>query len=124
MIFKKRKSNQNRTKPSGRKRKRFVSIALLWSLLFGKPRLSFSRSSSPNFDDQGVHERVISNREFNSLEENDRQVILAKAGDNPVTPPTIGSAPSNFPVTPPSSGRPSRPVSVVNPSRTTPKVVD
>jgi len=86
--------------------------------------LSFSRSSSPNFDDQGVHERVISNQEFNSLEENNRQVILAKAEGYPVTPPTRGPAPSNFPVTPFSVGRPSRPVSGVNPSRTTSKVVD
>jgi len=66
--------------------------------LFGKPRLSFSRSSSPNFDNQVVQERVIEEREFNSLEENDRQVILAKAeGSNPVTPPTRGSGPTNFP---------------------------
>ena len=96
MIFKKRKGNQNKIKPLGRKRKVFISIALLWSLLFGKPRLSFSRSSSPNFDNQEVHERVISNREFNSLEENDRQVILAKAEGNPVTPPTIGPRPVIF----------------------------
>jgi len=45
---------------------------------------------------------------INSFENNDRQVILAKADGNPVTPPT-NLGPSNFP-TPPSGGRPSRPV--------------
>ena len=65
-------------------------------------------------------ERVISNREFNSLGENDRQVLLVKAEGNPVTPPTRGSGPSNFPV----GGRPSRPVSGMNPYRIPPKVVD
>jgi len=70
------------------------------------------------------NKRVIDDREFNSFEENDRQVILAKAeGGNRVTPPTGGSGPSNFP-TPPSGGRPSRPVPGVNPYRTAPKVVD
>jgi putative component of toxin-antitoxin plasmid stabilization module len=71
-------------------------------------------------------ERVIPNREFNSLDENDPQVILAKAeGGNPVTPPTRGSGPSNFP-TPPSGGRSSRPATGINPYsyRTPPKVVD
>lgn len=91
--------------------------------MFGKPRLSFSRSSSSNFDNQVV-QRVIEEREFNSLEENDQQVILAKAeGSNPVTPPTRGSGPTNFP-TPLSGGRPSRTVSGVNPYRTLPKLVD
>jgi len=95
------------------------------SLLFGKPQLSFSRSSSPNFGNQAVHERVIDEREFNSFEENDRQVILAKnEGGNPVTPPTRGSGPSNFPVSPPSGGQPSRSVKDVNSSRIPPKVVD
>ena len=54
MIFKKRKGRQNKIKPSGRKRKVLTTIALILSLLFGKPRLSFSRSSSPNFDNQVV----------------------------------------------------------------------
>jgi len=59
------------------------------SLLFGKPRLSSSRSSNPNFGNQEIHERVINDLEFNLLDENDRQVISAKAeGGNPATPPT------------------------------------
>jgi len=123
MIFKKRKGNFNKIKPPDKKRKIFITTVLLLSLLFGKPRLSFSRSSSPNFCNQEVHERVIDDREFNSFEENDRQVILAKAEGSPVTPPIRGSGPSNFP-TPPSGGRPSRSVPGLNPYRVAPKVVD
>ena len=63
-------------------------------------------------------ERVLSNEEFNLLDE---QVILVKAEGNPGTPPNRGSGPSNFPVSPPSGGRPSRPVYGY---RTPPKVVD
>ena len=40
--------------------------------------MSFYRSSSPNFDNLVVQERIIDDREFNSLEEDDQQVILAK----------------------------------------------
>jgi hypothetical protein len=97
-MFKKRKDSQN--KVTGRKRKIFATIALLLSSLFAKPRLSFSQPSSPNFSNQEVSERLIDDREFYSLEENDRQVILAKAEGNPITPPT-NRGPSNFP-TPPS----------------------
>jgi hypothetical protein len=67
MIFKKRKGRQNKIKSSGRKRKVLTAIALILSLLFGKPRLSFSRSSSSNFDNKVVQERVLEEREFNSL---------------------------------------------------------
>jgi hypothetical protein len=76
-------------------------------------------------NNQVVHERVIGDREFNSLEDNDRHVILAKTGDSaPSGPTSTGRGqPSNFP-TPPSGGRPSRSVSGVNPYRTAPKVVD
>jgi len=110
MIFKKRKGNQNKIKPPGRKRKIFTTIALSMSLLFGKARLSSSQSSSPNFGNQEVH-----------------QVILAKGEGNPITLPT-NRGPSNFP-TPPSGGRPSqpsRPATGTNPYiyRTPPKVVD
>jgi hypothetical protein len=122
MIFKKRKGNQNKIKPPGRKRKIITTIALSLTLLFGKARLSSSQPSSPNFGNQEVHERVIDNREFNLLEDNDQQVIFAKGEGNPITPPT-NRGPSNFP-TPPSGGRPSRPVSGLNPYRTAPKVVD
>jgi len=67
MVFKKRKGRQNKIKSSVRKRKVLTAIALILSLLFGKPRLSFSRSSSSNLDNQVVQERVI--------EERDMQVI-------------------------------------------------
>ena len=59
-------------------------------------------------------------REFNLLEENHQQVVLAKSEGNPVTPPT-NRGPSNFP-TPPAGGRPSRPVYIPK-YRTAPKVV-
>lgn len=65
-----------------------------------------------------------SNEEFHLLDQDDKQVILAKAeGSNPVTPPTTRSGPSNFP-TPPSGGQPSPPVSSLNPFRTAPRIVD
>jgi hypothetical protein len=118
-MFKKRKNNQN--KVTGRKRKIFATITLSLSLLFAKSRLSFSQSSSPNFSNQEVSERLIDDRESYSLEENDRQVILAKAEGNPITPPT-NRGPSNFP-TPSWGGRPSRPVYVPKP-RIAPKIVD
>jgi hypothetical protein len=118
-MFKKRKDNQN--KVTGRKRKIFATIALSLSFTFAKPRLSFSQSSSPNFSNQEVSERLIDDREFYSLEENDRQVILAKAEGNPITPPT-NRGPSNFP-TPPSGGRLGRPVYVPK-HRIAPKIVD
>jgi hypothetical protein len=118
-MFKKRKNNQN--KVTGRKRKIFATITLSLSLLFAKSRLSFSQSSSPNFSNQEVSERLIDDRESYSLEENDRQVILVKAEGNPITPPT-NRGPSNFP-TPSWGGRPSRPVYVPKP-RIAPKIVD
>ena len=77
-IFKKRKDNQNKIKPRGRKRKIFATIALALNFLFGKSRLSSSQSPSPNFGNQEVHQRLNDNREFNLVEGNDQQVILAK----------------------------------------------
>ena len=121
MLFKKRKGNQNKIKPPGRKRKIITTIALSLSLLFGKARLSSSQSPSSNFYNQTIHERGINDREVNSFEDNHRQVILAKAEGNPVTPPT-NRGPSNFP-TPPSGGRPSQPVYVPK-YRTAPKIVN
>lgn len=115
-MFKKRKDNQN--KLTGRKRKIFATIPLSLSLLFVKPRLSFSQLSSPNFSNQEVSERLIDDRKFYSLEENDRQVILAKAEGNPITLP-INRGPSNFPI-PPSVGRPV----YVPKHRIAPKIVD
>lgn len=56
---------------------------------------------------------LLSNQEFNSLDDKNLQVILAKSKVNPIVLP---SGPSNFP-TPLSGGRPSRPVTTpyVNP---------
>jgi hypothetical protein len=73
-------------------------------------------------NNQVYHERLLSEQEFNSFEDNDRQVILAKTGDSaPSVPTSTGRGqPSNFP-TPPSAGRPSRPVPGVNPYRVAPK---
>ncbi len=118
-IFKKYRNNKNKIKPKGRKRKIFATIVLALSLLFGKSRLSSSQSPSSNFDNQTIQERVINDRDV--IEDNDQQVILAKAEGNPVTPPT-NRGPSNFP-TPPSGSRPSRPVYLPK-YRTAPKVVD
>ena len=121
MLFKKRKGNPNKIKPRGRKRKIVTTIILSCSLLFGKARLSSCQSPNSNFDNQTIHERVINDRDVNSFEDNDRQVILAKAEGNPVTLPT-NRGPSNFP-TSPSGGRPSPPVYVPK-HRTVPKVVN
>jgi len=76
-------------------------------------------------NNQVYHERLLSEQEFNSFEDNDRQVILAKTGDSaPSVPTSPGRGqPTNFP-TPPSGGRPSRNVPGVNPYRVPPKVVD
>lgn len=89
--------------------------------------MSSSQSSNPNFGNQEVHQRLIDDREFNLLEENNQQVILAKGNGNITTSPTNRGL-SSFP-TPPSGGRPSqpsRPATGRNPFiyRTTPKVVD
>jgi len=65
-IFKKQKYGRNKTKPRRRKRTIFATIALALSLRFGN---------------KAVQERIIDDQEFCSLEDNDRQVILAKTGD-------------------------------------------
>ena len=124
MFLKKREINQNKIRHAGRKRKIIATIALSLSLLFGKARLSSSQSSSPNFDNKVVQERIIDDQEFCSVEENDQQVILVKTGDSaPSVPTSTGRGqPSKFP-TPPWGGRPSRNVPGVNPYRTAPKVV-
>ena len=83
--------------------------------------MSPSQSPSSNFDNQEVHQRLIDDREFKVIEDNDQQVILTKAEGNPVTPPT-NRGPSSFP-TPPSGGRPSRSVYVPK-YRIAPKLVD
>ena len=123
MSLKKRETNQNKIRHPGRKRKIIATIALSLSLLFGKTRLSSSQSSSPNFDNKVVQERVIYDQWFCSLEDNDQQVILVKADySSPSVPTSHGTGqPSNFP-TPLAGGRPSRPVHVPK-YRRAPKVV-
>lgn len=124
MIFKKLKRNQNKIKPRGRKRKIFGSIILSFILLFGKPRWSSSQSSSPHFDfDNQVYQgRLLSDQEFNSFENNDRQVILVKTGDSaPSVPTSPGRGqPNSFPSG--STGR--RRTPHVNPYRIPPRVVN
>ena len=65
---------------------------------------------------QEVYQRLVEEREFNLLEENDQQVVSAKADGNPVTPPT-NRGPSNFPTSPAGGRRPSRPITGTNPDR-------
>ena len=48
--------------------------------------MSSSQSSSPNFDNKVVQERIIDDQEFCSLEDNDQQVILVR---NNSSSPTI-----------------------------------
>ena len=121
MLFKKRKGNQNKIKPPGRKRKIITTITLSFSFLFGKAQLSYSQLPSSNFDNQTIHERVMNNRDVNLFCDNGRQIILAKAEGNPVTPPT-NRGPNNF-STLLSIGRPNQPVYGPN-YRTPPKGVD
>ena len=78
-----------------------------------------------NNNNQVYQERLLSDQEYNSFEDNDQKVILVKTGDSaPSVPtPTGRGQPSPFP-TPPSGGRPSRNVPGVNPHRLAPKIVD
>ena len=123
MSLKKRETNQNKIRHPGRKRKIIATIALSLSLLFGKTLLSSSQSSSTNFDNKVVQERVTYDQWFCSLKDNDQQVILAKTGDSgPAVPNSPGRGyPNNF-LTPPAGGRPSRRVYIPK-YRTVPKVV-
>lgn len=77
----------------------------------------------PGNNNKVYQERLLSEQEFNSFEDNDRQVILVKTGDSgPSAPTSPGRGqPSQFP-TPPSGGRPNRPIYVPK-YRTAPKVV-
>ena len=78
----------------------------------------------PGNNNPVYQERLISEQEFNSFEENDQKVILVKIGDSsPSVPTSPGRGqPSQFP-TPPYGGRPSQPVYVPK-YRTAPKFVN
>ena len=77
----------------------------------------------PGNNNQVYHERLFSDQEFNSFEDNHQKVILVKTGDTPSSVPTSPGRgqPSQFP-TSPTGGRPSRSVHVPK-YRTAPKVV-
>jgi hypothetical protein len=94
------------------------------NLLFGKSRLSSSQSPSPNFGNQEVHQRLNDNREFNLVERNDQQVILAKAeGKGSNTPGGV----HGYGFTPAPKRTVRRPLSGYTPKigpRIPPKVVD
>ena len=82
----------------------------------------------PGNNNQVYQQRLLSDQEFNSFEDNYQKVILVKTGDSS---PSVSTSPGRgqpnpFP-TPPSGGRPTRPSTGVNPYgiyRPTPKVVD
>jgi hypothetical protein len=75
----------------------------------------------PGNNNQVYQERLLSDQEFNSFEDNDQQVIFVKGERNPITLP-INRGPNSFP-TAPSGGRPNRPVYLPK-YRTAPKIVN
>jgi hypothetical protein len=96
-----------------------VIAASLASLSYkGAEATEFSVSNS-----QVVHERLVSNQEFNSLEENDRQVILVKADGNPIIHPTRVTSPTRKAWISPSPFPP-RSGTGINRYRAAPKLVD
>jgi hypothetical protein len=78
----------------------------------------------PGNNNQVYQERLLSDQEFNSFEDNDQKVILVKTGDSSSSVPTSPGRgqPSRFP-TAPSGGRPNRPVYLPK-YRTAPKIVN
>lgn len=102
----------------------FRMAAFVAAILAGLIPTSTEAIKPSGNNNQVYHERLLSEQEFNSFEDNDRQVILAKTGDSATSVPTSTGRgqPSHFP-TPPSGNRPSRPVYVPK-YRTAPKVVD
>jgi hypothetical protein len=82
----------------------------------------------PANNTQVYQEKLLSDQEYSSFEDNEQKVILVKTGDSSPSVPTSPGRrqPNPFP-TPPSGGRPTRPSTAVNPSgfyRPKPKVVD
>lgn len=102
----------------------FKIAILIASVLAGLIPANTEAIEPPGNNTQVYQERLLSEQEFNSFEDKNVQVLLAKADGNPVTPST-NRGPSNFP-TPPSGGRPSRPSRpvYVPKYRVAPKTVD
>jgi hypothetical protein len=100
----------------------FKTAAFIAAILAGLIPASAEAIEPSVNNNQVVHERVIGDREFNSFENNDRQVILAKTGDNaPSVPTSTGRGqPTNFP----SGTIGGRRTPHVNPYKTPPKLVD
>lgn len=93
-----------------------MSGALYWKSVFGQANVVSAQPYIFNDKSPVVQERLLSDQEFNSFEDNDQKVILVKTGDSSSSVPTSPGRgqPSQFP-TPPSGGRPSRNVPGVNP---------
>lgn len=70
-IFLKHENDQNKTKPSYRKRTIFATITLALSLRFGKSCLSSSQSLSSNFDNKNNSKIGVNERDVNLFENND-----------------------------------------------------
>lgn len=107
-------------------RKWWISLkiaVIMAAILAGLIPASTEAMEPPGNNNQVYQERLFSDQEFNSFEDNDQKVILVKTGNNaPSVPTSPGRAqPSQFP-TPPSGGRSSGPVYVPK-YRTAPKVV-
>lgn len=102
----------------------FKIAVLIAAITAGLIPVNTEAIEPPGNNNQVYQERLLSDQEFNSFEDNDQKVILVKTGDSaPSVPTSPGRGqPSQFP-TPPSGGRPSRPVYVPK-YRTAPKVVD
>ena len=102
----------------------FKTVVIIAASAAGLIPVNTEAMEPPGNNNQVYQERLLSDQEFNSFEDNDQKVILVKTGDSaPSVPTSPGRGqPSQFP-TPPSGGRPNRPVYVPK-YRIAPKVVD
>ena len=92
--------------------------ALIATILAGLIPVSAEAIETSGNNNQVYQERLLSDQEFNSFEDNQQKVILVKAEGNPITSPTNRGS-SDFP-TPPSGGRPV----YVPKYRVAPKIID
>jgi hypothetical protein len=102
----------------------FKTAIIFSAIAAGLTPVNTEAIEPPGNNNQIYQERLLSDQEFNSFEDNDQKVILVKTGGSSSSVPTSPGRgqPSQFP-TPPSGGRPSRNVPGVNQYRTAPKVV-